>query len=94
MQLLVRPRQRQRPAAQSIAPQHSELALQGAPAPVQQRSVPRSVAQCSPAQQLDSLVQTVVLPGVMQVEVGARHAPPLHTSPGQQSLPAQGVPAV
>lgn len=94
MHELVSPRQRQRPAAQSIAPQHSELALHGAPAPVQHRSVPRRVAQWSPAQQASSLVHTVVLPGAMQVELAARQAPALHVSPGQQSFPSQGRPAV
>lgn len=77
-----------------MAPQHSALVLHGAPPPVQQRKVPRSVAQCRPAQHAVSLVQTVVLPGARQVVVGARQAPPVQVRPGQQSLPSQGMPVV
>ena len=91
MHVLVRPRHTHRPPLHSIAPQHSELARQGAPPPVQQRSVPRSTAQWSPAQQLCSLVHTVVLAGGRQVAFGGRHVPAVQTSPGQQSLPSQGI---
>lgn len=92
MQVLVSPRQMHRPAEQSIAPQHSLLARHGAPAPVQHRKVPRSTAQCSPAQQLSSLVHTVVLAGARHVVVGGRQVPAVHTRPGQQSEPSQGIP--
>lgn len=94
MHELVSPRHRHRPAAQSIAPQHSALLLQAAPAPVQQRRVPRRVAQCRPAQHADSLVHTVRLPGARQVVVGGRQVPPVQVSPGQQSFPSQGIPVV
>lgn len=94
MQVLVRPRQRQRPAAHSIAPQHSLLALHGAPAPVQQRNVPRSVAQWSPAQHARSLVHAVRLPGARHAVVGDRQVPAAQVSPGQQSAPSQAIPAV
>lgn len=51
------------------------------------------MAQCRPAQHAVSLVQTVVLPGARHVVVGARQAPPVQVSPGQQSLPSHGRPA-
>lgn len=86
LQLVPASRQAQRPATQSIAPQHSELARQPPRAPVQHRRVPRRVAQRRVPQHWSSEAQTVVLPGPRQVVDGGRQRPPVQVLPGQQSV--------
>lgn len=78
--------QAQRPAMQSIAPQHSALVRQPPRAPVQHRRVPRRVAQMRLPQHWDSDAHTVVLPVPRHVVLGGRQRLPEQVKPGQQSV--------
>lgn len=79
-------RQAQRPATQSIWPQHSALVRQPPRAPVQHRIVLRRNAHTSEPQHCASEAHTAVLPGPKQVVVGSRQRLPEQVKPGQQSV--------